>query len=72
MPLNTLHTLKQLFSQALELLKKVYPDGLTVKEIAKMLGISRTTASKYVAVLEAEEKIVCRRVGRAKLCRAKV
>jgi predicted transcriptional regulator len=53
-------------------LKKVYPDGLTVKEIANMLGISRTTASKYVAVLEAEGKIIRRRVGRAKLCRAKV
>jgi transposase len=32
---------------ALELLKKVYPDALTVKEIAKMLGVSRTTASKF-------------------------
>jgi DNA-binding IclR family transcriptional regulator len=59
-------------SMVLELLKRVYPDGLTVKEIAKMLGISRTTTSKYVAVLEADGKIVCRRVGRAKLCRAKV
>jgi DNA-binding IclR family transcriptional regulator len=59
-------------SEILELLKKVYPDGLTIKENAQMLGVSRTTASKYVVVLEAEGKIICRRVSRAKLCRIKV
>jgi DNA-binding IclR family transcriptional regulator len=58
--------------EVLGLLKKVYPDSLTIKEIAQMLGVSRTTTSKYVAVLEGEGKVICRRVSRAKLCRARV
>jgi uncharacterized membrane protein len=36
------------------------------------LEISRVTVSKYVAVLEAEGKIECRVVGRAKLYRLKL
>ena len=56
----------------LELLRSVYPEDLPIKEVARRLGISRATASKYVAVLEVEGKIVCRRVGKAKLCKAKV
>jgi DNA-binding IclR family transcriptional regulator len=58
--------------EVLGLLKKVYPDDLAIKEIAQMLGVSRTTTSKYVAVLEAEGKVICRRVSRAMLCRARV
>mgnify|MGYP000343478757 CR=1 FL=1 len=55
----------------LELLKEVYPQDLPIKEIAERVGVSRTTASKYIAVLEIEGTVVCRFVGRAKLCRAK-
>jgi len=55
----------------MRLLKEVYPQDLPIKEIVARLGISRNTASKYIAVLEAKGAIVCRRVGRAKLCRAK-
>ena len=55
----------------LELLKQVHPLDLSIKEIAGRLGVSRVTVSKYVAVLEAEGRIECRVVGRAKLYRLK-
>lgn len=58
--------------RVLGLLKKVYPLDLSIKEIAGRLGVSRVTVSKYVAVLEAEGKIECRVVGRAKLYRLKL
>jgi predicted transcriptional regulator len=58
-------------SEVLELLKNIYPDGLTIKEVSEKLRISRSTASKYIAVLEAEGLILCRLVGKAKLCRFK-
>ncbi len=41
--------------------------GLTIEEIAVALKTSRTTASKYLAILEAEKKIRVREVGKAKL-----
>jgi len=63
--------MKPVKERILELLKEVYPHDLPIKEIAERVGVSRTTASKYIAVLEAEEVVVCRFVGRAKLCRAK-
>ena len=44
-------------------------DGLTISDVARKLDIHYTTASKYLAVLEAEKKIVRRDVGMAKLFR---
>jgi DNA-binding IclR family transcriptional regulator len=41
--------------------------GLTIEEISNDLGINRSTASKYLAVLEAEGKILVRELGKAKL-----
>src|SRR3989344_5017664 len=41
--------------------------GLTISEISRELGMHYTTASKYLAVLEAEKKIIHRRIGMAKL-----
>jgi predicted transcriptional regulator len=41
--------------------------GLTIEEISNSLGINRGTASKYLAILEAEKKIIVREVGKAKL-----
>jgi len=55
----------------LMVLEQAYPLDLSVKEVAKRAGVSKETASKYIAVLEAEGRIECRHVGRAKLCRAK-
>jgi Mn-dependent DtxR family transcriptional regulator len=52
-------------------LKQVYPLDLSIKEIARRLGVSRVTVSKYVAILEAEGRVECRVVGRAKLYRLK-
>ena len=57
--------------RVLKLLEEVYPQDLPISEIAKRLGISRNTASKYVAILEAEGKIECRFIGKAKLCKIK-
>ena len=52
--------------QILELLKeKNY--GLTIEEVSCELKISRSTGSKYLAVLEAERKVVIRSIGKAKL-----
>lgn len=56
----------------LEFLRSVYPEDLPIKEVANRLGISRATVSKYVAVLEVEGKVICRMVGKAKLCKARV
>jgi len=47
------------------LMEKNY--GLTIGEIASALGTSRSTASKYLAVMAAEGKILVREVGRVKL-----
>lgn len=41
--------------------------GLTIQEISRDLKINRATASKYLAVLEAREKILVRKLGKAKL-----
>ena len=41
--------------------------GLTIEEIASILNVNRATASKYLAVMEAEGKILVREVGKAKL-----
>ena len=43
------------------------PYGLSIEEISGIFGISRTTASKYLMVLEAEKKIVVREIGNTKL-----
>lgn len=44
-----------------------HPRGSTISEISEEIGISRLTASKYLKVLVAEDKIHQREVGRAKL-----
>lgn len=41
--------------------------GLTIEEISNALKISRSTASKYLAVMDAEGRIKVRVVGKAKL-----
>jgi DNA-binding GntR family transcriptional regulator len=33
---------------------------LSIKEVAGRLNVSRTTVSKYIAVLEAEGRVECR------------
>ena len=41
--------------------------GLTIEEVSSQLHINRATASKYLAVLEAKNKIIVRELGKAKL-----
>jgi len=41
--------------------------GLTIEEVSNKLHINRGTASKYLAILEAREKILVRELGKAKL-----
>ena len=48
-------------------LLKINRDGLTITETSKKLNIHYSTASKYLAVLEAEGKLKRRDVGMAKL-----
>ena len=47
------------------LAKRTY--GLSIEEIATILGINRATAAKYLFALEAEKSIVARSIGKAKL-----
>lgn len=44
-------------------------DGLTISDVSRKLDIHYTTASKYLAVLEAEKKASRRNIGMAKLFR---
>jgi DNA-binding IclR family transcriptional regulator len=41
--------------------------SLTINEVAERANTHRTTASKYLAVLEARGMVKCRNVGKAKL-----
>jgi predicted transcriptional regulator len=43
------------------------PRGSTICQVSEHLDISRQTASKYLQVLKAEQKIEQREVGKAKL-----
>lgn len=49
-----------------DVLKKA-ETSLTINEVAKKANAHRTTASKYLAVLEARGIVKCRNVGKAKL-----
>ena len=40
--------------------------GVTIEDVSNFLKINRATASKYLAILEATEKILVREVGKAK------
>lgn len=52
--------------KVLDVLKKVYPEDLLPRDIARKAGISRQTASVKLQILEAEGKIeAVRRLGRA-------
>lgn len=50
-----------------ELLRK-YPEGLTIIDVSRHLGITRQTAAKYVLALISEGVVKIRKIGPAKLC----
>jgi response regulator of citrate/malate metabolism len=43
------------------------PFGLTIEDVSQELKINRTTASKYLAIMDATQEILVREVGKAKL-----
>jgi DNA-binding IclR family transcriptional regulator len=47
---------------------KQHPEGLTILNISKILGINRFTASKYIYGLISEDIAYQRKVGPAKIC----
>jgi DNA-binding IclR family transcriptional regulator len=51
----------------IDILKK-HPEGLTILEIADIVGMNRITVSKYIYGLISENKISQKRIGPAKLC----
>ena len=53
--------------KVIEVLVK-HPEGLTIIEISKILGIHRHTLTKYIYQLIGEDAIKYRMVGTAKLC----
>jgi len=56
---------KSLKIKILDLLRK--EKYLTIEDISKKLRINRSTASKYLAVLEATGHVKYRNIGKAKL-----
>lgn len=40
-----------------------HPEGLTIVELARIIGVHRQTAVKYVLWLEGAEKVYRRRIG---------
>jgi DNA-binding IclR family transcriptional regulator len=50
----------------LKLLQK-QKEGLTITDVTKILQTHYSTSSKYLAVLEAEGKVIHRDIGMAKL-----
>jgi len=53
-------------NKILNLLQK-QKQGLTITDVSRILQIHYSTSSKYLAVLEAEGKVVRRDIGMAKL-----
>lgn len=58
---------EELKSRVLQALEK--SNGLSISDVSRTLGVHYSTASKYVAVLEAEKKIFCTQIGMAKFFR---
>jgi DNA-binding transcriptional ArsR family regulator len=63
---------EEMKEKIVEELRHIHPCDLSLGEIAKKIGISDITASKYISVLQAEGKIeISRRIGNAILYRIK-
>ena len=58
------------YQKELEKIKKIInkkPRGITVKEIAKNVGVNRNVASKYLDVLQIEGEVEVEKFGRSKV-----
>jgi DNA-binding IclR family transcriptional regulator len=51
---------------------KDHPEGLTLLDVARIIGMNRVTISKYMYGLISEGLITLRAIGPAKLCCLKV
>ncbi|MFH0929506.1 MAG: winged helix-turn-helix transcriptional regulator [Candidatus Aenigmatarchaeota archaeon] len=47
---------------------RVNPDGMTILDISKKVGMSRHAVTKYIYQLLGEKKISQRQIGSAKVC----
>ncbi|MEK6887472.1 MAG: winged helix-turn-helix domain-containing protein [Candidatus Aenigmatarchaeota archaeon] len=56
--------MKMIEENILKCLKK---QDMTIEEVSNKINISRSTASKYLLVLETKGFVRCREIGRAKL-----
>ena len=64
MPNEKLNAKQKIFNA----IKEISPKDSSIQEIADITKISRETVSKYVGILEAENKIkLAREVGKAKM-----
>jgi len=57
----------EVIKKILGVLEEAYPKDLHIKEVARRAGVSKETASKYLAVLEARGIVRSRCIGRARL-----
>ena len=46
---------------------QTHPEGISIQEVAEMMGIHRNTAAKYLEVLQSRGEVDVRRVGVSKL-----
>jgi DNA-binding transcriptional ArsR family regulator len=67
---NTNHTEKDIKSHIVEVLKE-HSDGLTISCVSRLTGRNRLTVSKYLAILEAEGIIECKKIGVSKIFKIK-
>jgi len=67
---NTKHIKKDVKNHIIEVLKE-HSDGLTISDVAKLTGRNRLTASKYLAILEAENIVECNKIAVSKIFRLK-
>lgn len=64
------HNEREIKDSIIKILKN-NSSGLTISNIAKLAGINRLTSSKYLAILEAEKVIECRKIGVSKIFKMK-
>src|SRR3989344_5826019 len=53
--------------EILKILKK-HPEGLTISQVAKEIGMHRHSVVKYIYELTGEKKVIQRKIGPATLC----
>jgi hypothetical protein len=62
------HNEKDIKGSIIKVLKD-YSSGLTISNVAKLTNLNRLTTSKYLAILEAEKIVECKKIGVSKIFR---